>query len=47
MIIGDHVFYDNRRAKIIEEKWGLFCILFYDNKKSKWVHPKLLHRVVY
>lgn len=37
MRIGDHVLHFNRPAEIIDQKWGLFCIRYFDTRQQVWV----------
>jgi len=44
MDIGDIVIYDNKKAKIVQFKWGLYCIQFIDTSNQIWVTPDVLKR---
>lgn len=44
MDIGDIVIYDDRKAKIVKAKWGLYCIEFIDTHNQIWVTPDVLKR---
>lgn len=37
MRVGDRVLYKDRKAEIIEVKWGLYCIRFDDTQRQIWV----------
>lgn len=37
MQIGDYILYKNKKAQIIEIKWGLYYIKFFDTNKQIWV----------
>ena len=37
MRVGDFVIYKDQKARIIETKWGLYCIRFIETRKQIWV----------
>jgi hypothetical protein len=44
MRTGDFVIYKNQKAKIIETKWGLYCIRFLETHKQIWVNKDTIKR---
>ena len=44
MRVGDKVIYQDKAAVIIEIKWGLYCIKFYETRRQIWVTDEKLIR---
>lgn len=44
MRAGDKVIYKEKKAVIVEIKWGLCCIKFTDTLKQIWVTQNVLKR---